>query len=141
VAAFLFPSRFPCLDMDPRDHDATRDHVLAHFESPHHRGKCAAPTHAFEAAIPSCGDEVRIELRIATEVIAEAWFTGRGCVISQASASMLVESIEGKPVEEVSTLDAEEILRIFRMPLSPNRQRCCLLAWRVLRSALSSPLP
>lgn len=118
-----------------------QDHILDHYEDPYHRGHCAAATHAHEDDNPLCGDVVRIELNIDPEGrIRELWFDGDGCCISQASASMLVERMDGQTVEEVKRFTAEDMLRLFGAKLTPNRQKCCLLSWRVLQAAIFSPL-
>ncbi len=117
-----------------------QEHILDHYDSPYHRGHCPHPTHVDEGDNPLCGDVVRIELRVDGEgKVEEAWFTGDGCCISQAAASMLVESIEGKPAEEVQRFSAEDMLKLFGVRLTPNRQKCCLLSWRVLQTALAAP--
>ena len=117
-----------------------QEHILDHYESPHHRGHCEHMTHADEGDNPLCGDIIRIELRVDSDGrVAEAWFSGDGCCISQAAASMLVEAVEGKPVDEVKQLTAEDMLRLFGARLTPNRQKCCLLSWRVLQTALAAP--
>jgi nitrogen fixation NifU-like protein len=72
--------------------------------------------------------------------IRDAYFDGDGCCISQASASMLVEQIDGKRVDDVKAFTAEDMLRLFGARLTPNRQKCCLLAWRALQSAIYSPI-
>jgi len=117
-----------------------QDHILDHFESPHHRGACPQPTHAHEDDNPLCGDVVRIELQIADGAIQQAWFDGDGCCISQSAASMLMEEMEGKSVEQARAFRAEDMLKLFGARLTPNRQKCCLLPWRVLRSAVHSPV-
>ena len=72
--------------------------------------------------------------------IEDAWFAGEGCCISQASASLLTEWICGRTVDEVKQFAAEQMLELFGAKLTPNRQKCCLLPWRVLQSAIYSPL-
>ncbi len=117
-----------------------QEHVLDHYEDPYHRGHCVHPTHAHEDDNPLCGDVVRIELQVDKEgKIRDIWFDGDGCCISQASASMLVEKMEGKTVEEVKQFTADQMLELFGARLTPNRQKCCLLSWRVLQSAIFSP--
>ena len=75
-----------------------QERILDHYEEPFHRGHCPAATHAHEDENPLCGDVVRVELAIdADGTIRDAYFDGDGCCISQASASMLVERIDGKP--------------------------------------------
>lgn len=123
------------------EEDIYQEHVLDHYEDPFHRGHCAHPTHAHEDDNPLCGDVVRIELELDDQGrIKDAYFSGDGCCISQASASMLVEAIQGKTVEEVKKLAAEDMLKLFGARLTPNRQKCCLLPWRVLETAIYSPV-
>ena len=118
-----------------------QEHILDHFEQPFHRGRCPLATHAHEDDNPLCGDQVRIELGVSPDGrIAQAWFNGDGCCISQAAASMLIEKIEGRTVDEVKNMPAAEMLQLFGAKLTPNRQKCCLLPWRVLQSAIYSPV-
>jgi nitrogen fixation protein NifU and related proteins len=121
--------------------DIYPDRVMDHYEDPYHRGECEQATHRHHEKNPICGDEIFIEMRLDTEgKIREAWFDGDGCCISQASASMLMEAIEGKNVEEVKAFSAEDMLTLFGPRLTPNRQKCCLLPWQVVLAALHSPL-
>jgi len=118
-----------------------QEHVLDHYEDPYHRGTCDHPTHAHEDKNPLCGDVVRVELAIDDEGrVREAWFEGKGCVISQASASMLMEQLEGKNVEELKDFSAQQMLELFGARLTPNRQKCCLLPWRVVQTAVHTPV-
>jgi len=117
-----------------------QDHVLDHYEDPYHRGHLATATHAHEDDNPLCGDQVHVELRIGPDgKVEEAWFDGEGCCISQASASMLMEAIEGKSVKELQDFRAEHMLELFGPRLTPNRQKCCLLPWRVVQAAIFAP--
>jgi len=127
--------------MSPSEHDIYQEHVLEHYEDPYHRGSLADATHADEGNNPLCGDVIHIDLKLSCDgKIEQAWFDGEGCKISQASASMLTEAIEGKTLEEVKAFSAEEMLKLFGPRLTPNRQKCCLLSWRVLQSAMHSPV-
>ena len=116
-----------------------QEHVLDHYEDPYHRGRCPHATHAHEDDNPLCGDVVGVELAIEDGKVREAYFDGDGCCISLASASMLMEEIEGKSVAEVKQFTAEQMLDLFQARLTPNRQKCCLLSWRVVQSAIFSP--
>ncbi len=125
----------------PSEQDIYEEHVLDHYEDPYHRGPCEHATHAHEADNPLCGDVVHIDLRLTPDGrVQEAWFDGEGCVISQASASMLMEMIEGKTLEQLAKFSADDMLKLFGPKLTPNRQKCCLLSWRVLQSAVHSPI-
>ena len=118
-----------------------QEHVLDHYEDPYHRGHCEHPTHRHEDDNPLCGDVVQIELQIDDSgKIVDAWFEGDGCCISQASASMLIEKMEGKQIDEVKDFTAEQMLDLFGPRLTPNRQKCCLLPWRVLQAAIYAPV-
>ncbi len=123
------------------DEEIYQEHVLDHYEDPYHRGQCDKATHAHEDDNPMCGDVVHVELAIGKDGrVNEAWFEGEGCCISLSSASMLMEKIEGRSVEELKQFSAEEMLELFGPRLTPNRQKCCLLSWRVLQAAFHSPV-
>ena len=127
--------------MSGSEQDIYEEHVLDHYEDPFHRGPLKTATHAHEANNPLCGDVIHVDLRLSDDgKIEEAWFDGDGCVISQASASMLIEKIEGKTLEEAQAFTAQEMLDLFGPKLTPNRQKCCLLSWRVFQSAVHSPI-
>ena len=118
-----------------------QEHILDHYEDPFHRGHLPVATHAHEDKNPLCGDVVRIELQLGDDgKIRDAYFTGEGCVISQASASMLLEKMQGKTVEDAKQFTANDMLALYGPRLTPNRQKCCLLSWKVLQSAVHSPV-
>lgn len=125
----------------PADEDELyQERILEHYEEPYHRGHASRPTHAHEDDNPLCGDFIHIDLAIdPSGRIKEAFFDGDGCCISQASASMLIEEMDGKTVDDVKNFTADDMLRLFGAKLTPNRQKCCLLSWRVLQSAIYSP--
>ena len=125
------------LEPDPQQHDA---HVLDHFEDPYHRGPFEYPTHAAEAEIPVCGDSIRIELQVVDDTVQQAWFDGDGCVVSQSAASMLMEKIEGMSIQDLADFSPQEMLTLYGPTLVANRQKCCLLSWRVLQSAIEQPV-
>ncbi len=125
----------------PSDEEIYQDHILDHYEDPFHRGHLAAATHAHEDKNPLCGDVVRIELAVDEDgKIENLYFDGAGCVISQASASMLLEEMFGKTVDDVKQFSAEDMLKLYGPRLTPNRQKCCLLSWKVLQGAVHSPV-
>jgi nitrogen fixation NifU-like protein len=118
-----------------------QEHILDHYEDPYHRGACPHCTHRHEDDNPLCGDVIRMELRIGDAGrIEEVYFDGDGCCISQAAASMLVEKFDGKTVDEVKRFTAPEMLEMFGVRLTANRQKCCLLPWRVLQAAIYAPV-
>ena len=125
----------------PSEEEIYQEHILDHYEDPFHRGHLPTATHAHEDNNPLCGDVVRIELQLDDDgKIRDAYFDGNGCVISQASASMLLEKMHGKTVDELKSFSAEDMLQLYGPRLTPNRQKCCLLSWKVLQSAVHSPV-
>jgi nitrogen fixation protein NifU and related proteins len=126
--------------MSANNDELYQERILGHYEQPYHRGACPTATHAHEDDNPLCGDVVRVELNLDGDRVRQAWFSGIGCCISQAAASMLMQAVEGKTLAEIKEFSGEDMLRIFGARLTPNRQKCCLLSWRVLQSALFSPV-
>ncbi len=114
------------------------DHILDHFESPYHKGHLPCPSCAHSERNPICGDQLTLELQIADGRVKEAFFDGKGCAISQAAASILCENIEGRTVEELRTMAAKEMLDLLQVPLTPSRQKCGLLGFKVLKTMLYS---
>jgi SUF system NifU family Fe-S assembly protein len=82
--------------------DLYRDYILEHYRRPHNFGILEDPDARFEGANPLCGDRITVMLGIRDGVVSEVAFTGRGCAISQASASLLTDEIKGKPVAEAA---------------------------------------
>ena len=125
----------------PSEEELYQEHILDHYEDPFHRGHLKTATHAHEDKNPLCGDVVRIELDLDDAgKIRNLFFDGQGCVISQASASMLLEEMFGKTVDDVKAFSTADMLKLFGPSLMPNRQKCCLLSWKVLQSAVHSPV-
>ncbi len=125
----------------PSEEELYQEHILDHHEDPFHRGSLSGATHAHEDKNPLCGDVVRIELKLDEDgKICDLYFNGDGCVISQASASMLLEEMYGKTVDDLKDFSANDMLELYGPRLTPNRQKCCLLSWKVIQSAVHSPI-
>jgi nitrogen fixation protein NifU and related proteins len=136
-----FSLNFPQSPMPADEEELYQEHILDHYEDPYHRGHPKHCTHAHQDDNPLCGDVVRMELNIDEQgAMRELYFDGDGCCISQAAASMLVEKFDGRTVDEVNKFTANDMLELFGARLTPNRQKCCLLPWRVLKSAVFSPV-
>jgi nitrogen fixation protein NifU and related proteins len=124
----------------PSEEEIYQEHILDHYEDPFHRGSLPTATHAHQDKNPLCGDVVKMELQLSPDgKIEDVFFDGEGCVISQASASMLAEKMQGKTVEDVKSFAAKDMLELYGPRLTPNRQKCCLLSWKVLQTAVHSP--
>ena len=115
--------------------DLYREIILDHYKNPRHRGTLDPHDFSYEDENPLCGDKLRIDVRLnADRRVAEVAFSGRGCAISQASASMLTESIVGKTVDELKALTREDILDLLGIELGPVRLKCALLSLKVLKA-------
>lgn len=115
------------------------EHILDHFESPYHKGHLPCPTCTHSDRNPICGDQVTLELSIDDQQrVREAFFDGKGCAISQAAASILCESIEGKSLAELRDFQAKDMLDLLKVRLTASRQKCGLLGFKVLKTMLYS---
>ena len=118
--------------------DLYRDEILEHYRNPHNFGILESPTTSKEGANPLCGDRITLMLSIDDEgTIQDVSFTGRGCAISQASASMLTDDIKGKPLSEIAQLGRQDVLDNLNIEISPARMKCAMLSLDTLRSAVS----
>jgi nitrogen fixation NifU-like protein len=133
--------------------DLYRELILDHYRHPHHRGPLAHATYKAEGYNPLCGDEIEVQLELDDGVITDVAFGGRGCSISQASASMMTDAVKGRRREEALELlksfkqmmlepekePAEELgdLEAFQgVAKFPVRVKCATLAWHVLEEGL-----
>lgn len=115
--------------------DFYRDHILDHYRSPRNFGHLENATLSAEDYNPLCGDRIRMELDVDRGVVRDVRFSGKGCAISQASASMLTETVIGKRVEDVAHLTKDSVLENVGIGISPMRMKCAMLGLRVLKSA------
>jgi nitrogen fixation NifU-like protein len=111
--------------------------ILDHWRRPRHKGRLPDATGSAIEANPLCGDVVRLEVRVEGGTIADARFSGEGCAISQAAASLLTELIVGKPVAEVERMQDEDLLSALGGVVR-TRLSCALLPLRALRKALAA---
>jgi nitrogen fixation NifU-like protein len=121
--------------------DIYREIILDYYRNPRNYGKIQDPDISQRDSNPLCGDELEMHLNIKEDKVADVKFTGKGCAISQASASMLTELIMGKDFEYVKKLTKEDILDNLGLhELGPARIKCALLSLKVLKSGLYSYL-
>jgi len=136
--------------------DLYQEVILDHYRRPRNRGSLEAYTRRVALANPTCGDELELDLLLDGETIADVRFSGRGCSISQASASMMTQLIKGKKVAEARTLavrfsemlhgsaeaardkslgEARALAGVARFPV---RVKCALLGWNALEESTKS---
>lgn len=126
--------------------------ILDHYQRPRNRGRLEQPTIATRGHNPLCGDEIELSLAIADGIIERAAFTGRGCSISQASASMLTEAVAGRSLGEAEAkaeamkammtgegpapAEDEDLAALQGVRRYPVRVKCALLPWSALEEAI-----
>ena len=116
--------------------DLYRQYILDHFREPRNYGAIEdADIHAADTN-PLCGDRIALDLKLQDGRVKEVRFSGRGCAISQASASMLTEKIEGASLEELRSLTPQDVFDMLGVEIGPARQRCALLSLRVLHQGI-----
>ena len=133
--------------------DLSREIILDHYQNPRNHGRLEHPTLANRGHNPLCGDEIELSVSIDNDSISEIAFTGRGCSISQASASMMTETVKGHSLDE-----AEAVVQKFTRSMAnrepapaeledeldalqgvkkyPARVKCALLPWTTLRETV-----
>ena len=117
--------------------DLYRDYILEHYRRPHNFGVIESPTSSYEGSNPLCGDRITLQLGIDDGVVQRVGFTGRGCAISQASASLLTDEIKGKAVADVEAFRADDLLDLLGIEISPARLKCAMLSHETLQKALA----
>ena len=117
--------------------DLYRDEILEHYRNPHNFGTLEEPSTVKEGANPLCGDRITLMLGIDEQGnVSDVAFTGRGCAISQASASMLTDEIKGNPLTEIAQMGKAEVLDNLGIEISPARLKCAMLSLETLRQAV-----
>ena len=113
--------------------DLYRDNILDHYKNPRNYGRLQRPDITHEEDNPLCGDVVGMDFSIKDGVIDDIRFHGRGCAISQASASLLTERLKGMPLDDAKKINKDDVLGELGIEISPARIKCALLSLKVLK--------
>ena len=114
--------------------DLYKEIILDHYQHPHNHGTLPSPDISHEDSNPLCGDKIRIDLKVKDNVVQDVKFDGKGCAISQASASMLTDELIGKSLDDIKKIDKDFIYNMLGIPLSPTRVKCALLSLKVVKA-------
>lgn len=112
------------------------EYILDHYKYPSNYGSLTDPDISHEEGNPFCDDIVRLDLKIKDNKVKDVKFSGKGCTISQAAASILTEMIINKNLDQIKSITGENMLKTLNITVSPVRYKCALLALKVLKSAL-----
>lgn len=120
-----------------------QERLMDHYKHPKNRKRIEKPDFSSGQQNPSCGDSILIEGKLkksedGTIVINDLGFEGSGCVISQASASILTQHCIGKSVETILNMNKDDIIKLVKIPLGPNRIKCALLSLEALKASLKN---
>ena len=117
------------------DESIYREQIIDLYEHPLNYGQLETADWSYEEDNPLCGDVIRIDVKLDDQNrVAEVAWSGDGCAISQAAASLLTEEIKGMKLDEVRTFDKEELLNLIGVKLSMARVKCALLSLKVLKA-------
>lgn len=112
--------------------------ILDHFRNPHHSGRLERATLSGRDSNPLCGDQIQLDLQTDEEgTIIDVGFTGQGCAVSQASASMLTDELIGKSLYEAAQMTNEDVLGLLNIPLTASRVKCALLILATLKKTIT----
>ena len=116
--------------------DFYREFILDHYKNPHNFGELPDATHRYHDTNPLCGDEITMFLKIgANDRVDDVRFSGKGCAISQASASILTDEVKGKTLDELKAIDRDHVLENLGITLTPARLKCALLSLKALKGS------
>jgi nitrogen fixation NifU-like protein len=115
--------------------DFYREEILEHYTHPHNYGTLENPDITHEENNPLCGDQVRFDIQLEDDgqTVKDVRFSGVGCAISKASASMLTDLLIGQTLEEIKALTKEDMLDELGIDLGPVRLKCALLPLKVVK--------
>lgn len=120
-----------------------REQILDHYKHPHNQGTLQVPDAHHHDLNPLCGDEIEVFLKIDKKakdvrhaVITDVKFTGQGCAISTASASLLTDDIKGMTLDQVKALTRDDVFKMLGVPISAARVKCALLSLKAVKAAV-----
>ncbi len=115
-------------------------HIIEHYRRPRNYGEIEGANVIVKDSNRLCGDYVEIYLKFEGKRISDISFKGQGCMMSQASASMLTELIKGKEVDEVLKITKNDITKMLGLELDPVRMKCAMLPLVAIRKGIETYL-
>src|SRR3989344_1101215 len=118
--------------------DLYRENILDHYKHPRNFGHLDGANVVSEEVNMSCGDKIRIEILLDDKMIKDIRFSGEGCAINQASASMLTEKVKDMSSDEIMKLELKDVEHLLGTTLTPSRVKCALLPLDAIQKAIQS---
>jgi nitrogen fixation NifU-like protein len=115
--------------------DIYKDIILDYYRNPRNFGDLENPDVRAKDSNPLCGDIIEMQLKINDGMVGDIRFKGKGCAISQASASMLTEAAKGKTLDQIKAMGKPDVLQLLGIDPGPTRIKCALLGLKVLKLA------
>ena len=112
--------------------------ILDHHANPRNYGTLDTFDYSHEAENSLCGDRIRIDVRLDGDIISQIRFSGAGCAISQAAASMLTELVAGNNIARIKAFESDDLLSELAVPLTSSRLQCALLGLQVLQMSIAN---
>jgi len=122
---------------DAMGDDVYRENILDHSANPRRVGQLSDATWTHRELNPSCGDDLTFQARVEGDVLTEVRFSGTGCAVSKAAASMLAEKMNGAAVGEAEAFRTEDMLALLGVPVTSSRLRCALLGLKTLQRGIA----
>jgi nitrogen fixation NifU-like protein len=113
--------------------DIYKDIILDYYRNPRNFGDLPNPDVRAKDSNPLCGDIIEMQLKISDGKVQDVRFKGKGCAISQASASMLTEVVKGKTLDEIKVMSKTDVLNLLGIDPGPTRIKCALLGLKVMK--------
>lgn len=118
------------------DREAQIEYLLDRYQSPEHKRPLPDADVSAEGGNPGCGDIIHLHLKFDGDRLADVSFEGEGCTISQASADILIDEIQGLTSEQLENFTHEELMEILGVEIVQNRTKCAMLSLDTLKQAL-----
>lgn len=124
------------MEEELQSNEIYREHILDHYKHPRNFGVLKDADIRQREFNPLCGDELEFNIKLSNGKIEDVRFKGRGCAISQASASLLTEDIMGKSLKEIEKIKNEDVINMLGIPIGPVRYKCAILAIMTVKAGI-----
>jgi nitrogen fixation protein NifU and related proteins len=115
-----------------------REIILEHWQNPQNYGVIKNPDFDMSENNPLCGDKIRLTGKISDGKLVKIAFSGEGCAISKASASLFTDEIKGNDIDKIKRINEYDVLKLLGIELTPARIKCALLIYKTLQKSLKS---